>query len=60
MTIFKRRMPVDRMAVTLTELETLRAWSQARIDAGDMDFDDIVYRTRDAAATLLEIWGEPE
>jgi hypothetical protein len=30
--------------------------AQARIDAGDLDFDDVLYRGRDAALTLLDIF----
>lgn len=36
-------------------LYDLHAYAQGRIDAGDLDFDDTVYRTRDATAELLDL-----
>jgi hypothetical protein len=30
--------------------------AQAQIDAGDLDFDDVLYRGRDAALVLLDIF----
>jgi hypothetical protein len=44
-------------ATTERYLLALHNNMQARIDAGDLDFDDVIYRTRDAAATLLEVRG---
>jgi hypothetical protein len=36
-------------------LRNLEATTAARIAAGDLDFDNWVYRSRDAARTLLQI-----
>ena len=51
------RERAERRQIVLIELATLRDWAQGRLDAGDLDFDDCVYRTRDATTTLLEIYG---
>jgi hypothetical protein len=48
------------------KLRVIRRWlagmntaASYRMDSGDFDFDDTVYRTREATAVLLEIyWGE--
>lgn len=47
-----------RERIALSWLHGLRDAMQRRIDAGDLDFDDIVYRSRDAADTLIEVWDE--
>lgn len=47
-----------RRREALNWLTGIAETAENRIDAGDMDFDDVVYRSRDAAVTLLEIWGE--
>lgn len=31
-------------------------WARERIDAGDPDFNNIVYRTHRSAETLLTLW----
>ncbi len=43
-----------------SELILLRDYTQARIDNGDLDFDDWIYRSRDAAQTLLDVFFEQE
>jgi hypothetical protein len=49
----------NRFRAWITEgyLRDLRTEMQGRLDAGDLDFDDVIYRQRDAAATLLYIRG---
>lgn len=37
-------------------LTKVHKWADGRIANGDLDFDDVVYPTRDAAKTLLGIW----
>lgn len=39
-------------------LRAMRTTMQRRLDAGDLDFDDTVYRSMEAADTLLEVWFE--
>lgn len=39
-------------------LEQAHIWAAGRIANGDLDLDDVVYRTRDAARTLITIWFE--
>lgn len=53
---FSRRARYEhRAAITLQFLKDLSASMQNRIDNGDLDFNDVIYRTRDAANTLIEI-----
>ena len=47
-------------AIFLVKLAEVNKWATNCIANGDMDFDNIVYRTRDASAVLLEIFGEEE
>ena len=47
-------------AIFLVKLAEVNKWATNCIANGDMDFDNIVYRTRDASAVLLEIFGEKE
>ena len=53
-------MPIEATrgtAIVAPAPEFENYWAQGRIDAGDLDMDNRVFRTRDAAAELLEIWG---
>lgn len=52
----QRRQRKERAAfiAVLTDLNT---YSKRRIELGDFDLDDTIYRTRDATAVLLEIYG---
>lgn len=45
-----------RIRIVKTWLTKAHDWADGRIRKGDFDFDDVVYRTRDAAKTLLDIW----
>lgn len=56
----RRQKEVDAAAeTTFRYLKILHLAMQHRIDNGDLDFDDTVYRTRDACATLISI-RDPE
>ena len=48
-----------RERIAVSWLRGINAAMKRRIAAGDADFDDIVYRTRDATDTLLAIWAKP-
>lgn len=37
-------------------LKRVQLWAEGRILSGDIDLDDVVYRSRDAATALLQIW----
>lgn len=47
----------ERLRLSLEWLVGVASSAQARIDAGDLDFDDVFYRGRDAALVLLDIFG---
>lgn len=42
------------------QLTLMRDWAQGRIESGDLDIDNVLYRTLDAADTLLELWDPQE
>ena len=55
MRLFRRRKPTIRQRLheahtTLTDVRDNMQW---RIEAGDLDLDDIVYRARDAATDAI-------
>lgn len=37
-------------------LKRVQMWAEGRILNGDIDLDDVVYRSRDASTALLGIW----
>lgn len=39
-------------------LEGMERWANDRIQGGDLDMDDVLYRTRDCATALLTMWFE--
>jgi hypothetical protein len=47
-----------RLRVVRRWLAEMNAFATDRIDGGDFDFDDVLYRTRDATAELLDLFGE--
>jgi len=56
MSIFKRKKEPSNHDF-LGELEGLNLYVSSRIEQGDIDLDDWLYRTRDATAELLDILG---
>lgn len=41
-------------------LENMVEWCNERLNAGDLDLDDTIRPSRDAATTLLDIWFEED
>jgi hypothetical protein len=46
-----------KQRISLEWLAGVASTAQERIGAGDLDFDDVFYRARDAALVLLDIFG---
>jgi len=43
-------------------LRSINKWANDRIRSGDLDFDDTIYKSKDASGVLLGIWfteGKP-
>ena len=46
--------------ILFAQLALMRDWAKGLLKAGDLDLDDVLYRTFDAADTLLELWDPQE
>ena len=46
--------------VLFAQLTLMRDWAKGRIDAGDLDIDDVIHRTYRSADNLLTIWNPQE
>lgn len=52
----EKKRQIRNQAIAVTWLNAVVASATHQIDAGDLDFDDCLYRARDAALTLLDIF----